>query len=256
MKQNLLLLSLVMYFFPLCLAAQTGNVGIGTSTPNTNASLDLGATNKGLLLNRVALTAANNATPLAAHLAGILVYNTATAGTSPDNVSPGIYYNDGSRWIRYVPAPQGLFARSAGTQVINGAATITDWNVVANDFGSAWSGSIFTVPAGMQGWYSISTAFYTDLGGGGGFRTPIQHVQIMINGISVVVGTAAVQVTGGTVNSDAPGTGSAVASITYYLNAGDQVSITGNHLTYTVPGDISTTMEADPIRTYLSIFKQ
>lgn len=33
MKENLFLLALAMFIFPLCLAAQTGNTGIGTSTP-------------------------------------------------------------------------------------------------------------------------------------------------------------------------------------------------------------------------------
>jgi hypothetical protein len=176
----------------------------------------------------------------------LLVSNGNTSGTTWEVVS---YHSS-------IPGKKGLFVKSAGTQVINGAATISDWTVVASDFGSAWNGSVFTVPAGMQGWYSISAAFQTDVGGGGSFRTPFQHVQIMVNGVNVATGTASVQVTGGTVNSNAPGSGSALASITYYLNAGDQLSITGNHLTYTVPGNISTTIDADPVRTYLSIFKQ
>jgi hypothetical protein len=174
----------------------------------------------------------------------LLVSNGNTSGTTWEVVS---YHSS-------IPSKKGLFVRSAGTQVINGAATITDWTVVASDFGSAWNGSVFTVPAGMQGWYTISAAFSTDIGSS--FRTPTQHVQIMINGVNVATGTASVQVTGGTVNSDAPGSGSAVASITYYLNAGNQVSITGNHISYNVPGDISTAIDADPVRTYLSIFKQ
>ncbi len=256
MKQNLLLLSLVAFLFPLCLAAQTGSVGIGTTTPNTNASLDLGATNKGLLINRVALTAANNPSPMAANVAGMLVYNTATAGTSPDNVSPGIYFNDGSRWIRYVPVPQGLFVRSAGTQVINGAATITDWTVVTNNFGSAWNGSVFTVPAGMQGWYSISVGYTANQGYAGGIRTAAQHAQITVNGATIARSTNAVSITGGVVNGNAPGTGSANASVNYYLNAGDQVSLIGNHLSYLVAsGNPSTPAPSDPLNTYLSVLK-
>lgn len=235
--------------------AQTGSVGIGTTTPNTNASLELGATNKGLLLNRVALTAANNPAPLAAHVAGMVVFNTATAGTSPDQVSPGLYFNDGTRWVRYVPASQGLFARSAGTQLITSSATIADWSVVKNDFGSSWNGSVFTVPAGMQGWYTISSAFQTDADGSSA-RTPFQHVYIQVNGATVAMATGQVHVSGGTVNSNAPGSGTAVASITYYLNAGDQVSVIGHHLSYTVPGNVSTSTHPAPLHTYLSIFRQ
>ena len=236
--------------------AQTGAVGIGISTPNTNASLELGATNKGLLINRIALTAANNPSPMAAHVAGMLVYNTATAGASPDNVSPGIYFNDGSRWIRYVPAPQGLFARSAGTQVINGAATVTDWAVVTNNFGGAWNGSIFTVPAGMQGWYSISAGFGADQTYSGGIRTAAQHAVITVNGAAIAQGSNAVSISGGIVNGNAPGTGSANASVNYYLNAGDQVAVTGNHLSYLISNNASTPAPAYPFNTYLSILKQ
>lgn len=235
--------------------SQIGSVGIGTTTPNSNASLELGATNKGLLLNRVALSAANLPAPLSAHVAGMVVYNTATAGTAPDNVSPGMYYNDGVRWIRQPAGPVGLFVKSAGTQVWTGAATITDWAATTNDFGSAWNGSVFTVPAGMQGWYTISTGYQTSANGATA-RTPFGHVHIIVNGTIVVIGTASVHVDGGTVNGSAPGAGSAAASISYYLNAGDQVSIVGNHLTYNIPANTSTSISADPSHTYLSILKQ
>jgi hypothetical protein len=232
-----------------------GNVGIGTTTPNADANLDLGATNKGLLLNRVALSAANLPAPLSAHVAGMVVYNTATAGTAPNNVSPGMYYNDGVRWVRQPAGPVGLFVKSAGTQVWSAAATITDWAATTNDFGSAWSGSVFTVPAGMQGWYNISTGYQTSANGATA-RTPFGHVQVMVNGAAVIIGTASVHVDGGTVNGAAPGAGSAVASMNYYLNVGDQVSIVGNHLTYNIPANTSTAISADPLHTYLSILKQ
>ncbi|NML69067.1 hypothetical protein HHL23_04585 [Chryseobacterium sp. RP-3-3] len=79
--------------------AQTGNVGINTPTPNANAALDIVSTNKGLLPPRVALTATNSPAPLASNVAGMVVYNTATAGTAPNNVVPGLYYNNGTIWV-------------------------------------------------------------------------------------------------------------------------------------------------------------
>lgn len=176
----------------------------------------------------------------------LLVSNGNTSGITWEVVS---YHNS-------IPKARGLFVKSASTQIINGAAVITDWSAVTNDFGSAWNGSVFTVPAGLQGWYTISTAFQTNIGGGATARTPFQHVQIMVNGTSVVIGSASVHVAGGTVNGEAPGSGNAAASITYYLNAGDQVSVVGSHLTYAVPANTSISMDADPLRTYLSIFKQ
>lgn len=77
-----------------------GRVGIGTTNPNQHAILDLNGTLGGFLLPRIALTATNSPNPLGANVAGMTVYNTATAGTGANAVSPGFYYNDGSRWVR------------------------------------------------------------------------------------------------------------------------------------------------------------
>jgi hypothetical protein len=73
-------------------------VGIGTTTPNANALLDIDATNNkgGLLLPRVALINTMNPEPLTQNVAGMTVYNTATNG----DVTPGFYCNDGTSWIR------------------------------------------------------------------------------------------------------------------------------------------------------------
>jgi len=58
---------------------------------------------KGFLPPRVALTASNNILPFTATPAtGIMVYNTATAGTAPNDVLPGLYYYDGSKWQRVI----------------------------------------------------------------------------------------------------------------------------------------------------------
>ena len=76
--------------------AQNDNVGIGTVTPNADAKLEILATNKGLLMPRVLLVNTINAAPLSTHVAGMILYNTATAG----DVTPGCYYNDGVKWVR------------------------------------------------------------------------------------------------------------------------------------------------------------
>ena len=62
--------------------------------------LEVSSTNKGVLFTRLALTAANIPAPLTAHVAGMILYNTSTAGISPNQVTPGYYYNDGTRWVR------------------------------------------------------------------------------------------------------------------------------------------------------------
>jgi hypothetical protein len=77
-------------------------VGIGTSSPSASAQLDVTSTTKGFLPPRVALTATNSASPVTSPATGLLVFNTATAGASPNNVTPGFYYHDGSKWQRII----------------------------------------------------------------------------------------------------------------------------------------------------------
>lgn len=75
-------------------------IGDNPTIINPNAALQVDSSTKGLLLPRLGLTATNNFAPLLAHVAGMTVYNTATAGTAPNNVTPGYYYNDGTQWVR------------------------------------------------------------------------------------------------------------------------------------------------------------
>lgn len=88
------LISTAMFSF-----AQTG---IGTTTPDASAKLEVASTNKGFLPPRVALTATNSASPITSPATGLLIFNTASAGTIPNQVSPGYYYWDGvsSKWFR------------------------------------------------------------------------------------------------------------------------------------------------------------
>jgi len=78
-----------------------GNVGIGTTAPHPAALLELSATDRGFLPTRVALTSATSWAPLVGTSTdGMLIYNTATAGTGQNAVSPGYYYWRAGRWHR------------------------------------------------------------------------------------------------------------------------------------------------------------
>jgi hypothetical protein len=82
----------------------TGNVGIGTSSPSASALLDLTSTSQGLLPPRVALTAkSGTSSPIASPTTGLIVYNTASAGSNIDAVTPGYYYFNGTSWTRMDP---------------------------------------------------------------------------------------------------------------------------------------------------------
>lgn len=110
MKKHILLLAFT-FAGLLAAHAQTkikdGSV-TGSALPNANALLELESNNKGFLLPRVTLSATTAFTPLTAHIAGMTVYNTATAG----DVTPGYYYNDGARWVK-----------------LSGAGNAGPWNV-------------------------------------------------------------------------------------------------------------------------------
>ncbi|NUY80372.1 tail fiber domain-containing protein [Flavobacterium sp. MAH-1] len=79
-------------------------IGININTPK--AMLEVNSSNSGILIPRVALTSTTVAAPVTNPQTGALaestmVYNTAMAGTSPDNVKPGFYYWNGTKWARF-----------------------------------------------------------------------------------------------------------------------------------------------------------
>ena len=85
-------------FFLLISLSALAQTGIGTTTPNASAKLDVFSTNKGFLPPRITLTGASDVSTIATPVAGLLIYNTATAGTAPNNVVPGYYYWNGTSW--------------------------------------------------------------------------------------------------------------------------------------------------------------
>jgi hypothetical protein len=94
------------YFFIIGFIISFGGfsqTGIGTTTPNASAKLDVTASDKGFLPPRVALTATNVFAPItgtSSAAAGLLIYNTATDGTAPNNVVPGYYFWNGLSWVQ------------------------------------------------------------------------------------------------------------------------------------------------------------
>ncbi len=79
---------------------EDGDTSIGTVGAVASAKLELTAADKGFLTTRVSLVATDDATnPINAPATGLLVYNTATAGTGSTAVAPGFYYWDSSRWV-------------------------------------------------------------------------------------------------------------------------------------------------------------
>jgi hypothetical protein len=107
------------------------NVGINATgaAPNASAGLDVDFTNRGLLIPRVALTARNSNAPIGAGIAtGLMVYNTATAGTAPNNVLPGFYWWNGSNWVAFggTGGADWSLTGNAGTNPTNNFLGTTD----------------------------------------------------------------------------------------------------------------------------------
>ena len=176
-------LTILLFFFSFFAFAQ---VGINTTTPNNNAILDVTSTATkpgGLLIPRVALTNTGSVLPLSANVAGMTVYNTATAG----DVTPGYYYNDGSQWVRIAaetPSNEWSLAGNTGTTSGTNFLGTTDsqdlqmWTnnnerlrllangqVIINDTGAPVAGDRFTVQGNdteyaINGYTTNSTGVY------------------------------------------------------------------------------------------------
>ena len=137
--RRLILLFLLITFYT---QAQTG---IGTTTPNASAKLDVTATDRGFLPPRVALTASNVFAPItgtSSAAAGLLIYNTATAGTVPNNVVPGYYFWNGTAWIQI---SNGLIVDASKTSSFSVAAADNNKLFLINSSTSV----TVTVPSGL-----------------------------------------------------------------------------------------------------------
>ena len=78
--------------FSIKMMAQTG---IGTTTPNASAKLDVYSENKGFLPPRVSLTSAFDRNTISSPATGLLVYCKGDAG-----LASGYYYWNGTIWVQ------------------------------------------------------------------------------------------------------------------------------------------------------------
>ena len=151
----------------LSLLISQAQVGIGTSSVNSSAKLQVDATNKGFLPPRVSLTGTGDVTTIATPATGLLIYNLATAGTAPNNVTPGFYYYDGSKWQRVInQQPDATVEFDKATPTTASVAFTPDiqkskdYIYVSSVDGSQWTSdgtSYFTyTPPASTAWYLSS----------------------------------------------------------------------------------------------------
>lgn len=115
--------AILLLAFPLHALTQ---VGIGTATPHTSAKLEVNASDMGFLPPRVSLTSTTDVSTISTPAAGLLIYNLATAGIGPNDVTPGYYYYNGSAWNRLSTASglDGLTDAKSGGDNFNNSLLV------------------------------------------------------------------------------------------------------------------------------------
>lgn len=119
MMKNLLLIAITC-FFVMNVNAQSVGVNNTGAAPDASAALDVEATDKGVLLPRVALTATNVAAPVTAPATSLLVYNTATTAGA-NAVMPGYYFWDGTMWVTLNNLPNPTLSVSGDSIFLSGS---------------------------------------------------------------------------------------------------------------------------------------
>ena len=100
MKTFIILLLFFLYSF-----YSLAQVGIGTTSPNASAELDVTASDKGILIPRVSLLNTSNATtPINNPATGLMVYNTNSSIVGGTGV--GFYFFNGSSWEKIVTSSE------------------------------------------------------------------------------------------------------------------------------------------------------
>ncbi len=136
-------LVIVLVLFSVQVFAQTG---IGTTTPNASAKLDVYSTNKGFLPPRVTLSSTTDASTIASPAEGLLVYNLGSVG-----LQAGYYYWNGANWATIATAT------SAGNGV-----TASDMVKIYDGVGNAatinTNGATFTVTTSGKYAFDFSTS--------------------------------------------------------------------------------------------------
>jgi len=102
--------------------ASAQNIAINTEglAPHSSSLLDINASpgnDMGVLIPRIALTATNDSLTIKSPASSLLIYNTATSGSSPNSVLPGFYYWNGDVWVAFETKEDRYSSVDAGTSI-------------------------------------------------------------------------------------------------------------------------------------------
>src|SRR6476661_8593434 len=235
MRKTLLLLATALLWQKA--QAQTGSVGIGTTSPDANAALEINSTSKGLLIPR--LTEAQRLALATASLpAGLMVFQT-------NGTSPGFWYFYGSQWLSLPDANTAGTVRSvtAGTGLSGGTITTTGTIAMPNVGTAGTYGTATQVPrittdaqgrvtavtpttitavqsvatgTGLTGGpiTNTGTISLSNVGTAGTYGTATQVPQITTDAQGRVTAVTPITISAGTVQSVTAGTGLSGGTIT------------------------------------------
>lgn len=126
--------------------------GTGTIVPApAGTSFYLWDNNKAFVPNQVSLTSTTDATTVLTPPNGGFVFNTATAGTAPNNVTPGYYYNSGTPaspvWVRCVAV--GSQGTSGQVLTSQGLGLNPTWSGLGQNSTTVYGSAGLSVPSTM-----------------------------------------------------------------------------------------------------------
>ncbi|MEC5173366.1 hypothetical protein [Chryseobacterium nepalense] len=117
------------------------SVGIGTTTPDASAALDISSTNKGILIPRVALTSITDVTTISSPTTGLMVYNTGAGALT----YKGFAFWNGTEWRAITNSPT---ATPTITNLKCSTATLSPGQLTA---GTPYSGYMYVSYDGGNG---------------------------------------------------------------------------------------------------------
>ncbi|MEC3907999.1 hypothetical protein VOI54_13290 [Tamlana sp. 2201CG12-4] len=131
-------------------------VGIGTPLPDNSAQLDIVANDKGLLIPRINLQSSTDATTIInGNVVSLLIYNT----TNINDVTPGYYYWNGSKWTKLLTEDDDSLTQSQ-SNVITNTGTPIENGLINSNTGNIYidkdTGNIFIFNGSL--WVNITKA--------------------------------------------------------------------------------------------------
>jgi hypothetical protein len=113
---------LLLIILILCIQFSNAQVGIGTSSPNESAQLEVLSSEKGLLIPRLQLSSTTDVTAIKnGNVESLLIYNT----VNTSDVTKGFYYWGGTKWRKIVTESIVKDLISAGG--LNGLSAFEVW---------------------------------------------------------------------------------------------------------------------------------